>query len=371
MAGICRNRIASGGECNYHIFLNSVEDIASIIRTAELTPENTRVICSQNEETLRKNLGKLPEGFGISKALDELKTISFYTSTCFEGQDIIDPNGRSFIVSNAQKDHTLLDIATTFFQICGRIRKSNYNDEIVYFYSTTRYTDVSLEEFERATYKTLAEAEEIARSLNGLPDRFKAKLIRQLPYMNEPYIQVAGNELKIDRNMANFDIVNYKVVNGIYSSKYNVIQELEKAGATVTNDEDYTAPQSIRLLSQRRVSFDKLFETYCAIKDEPVGYSLVPDYRLEIIEGINPLVKNSYDILGRDEVRRMKYHQSNIRREIIKRMSRAKDYRIVELIHETLPLQKAIPVARIKSELQEIYDELGIPRKAKATDLNN
>ena len=93
-----------------------MEDIASIIRTAELTPENTRVICSQNEETLRKNLGKLPEGFGISKALDELKTISFYTSTCFEGQDIIDPNGRSFIVSNAQKDHTLLDIATTFFR---------------------------------------------------------------------------------------------------------------------------------------------------------------------------------------------------------------------------------------------------------------
>ena len=41
--------------------------------------------------------------------------------------------------------------------------------------------------------------------------------------------------------MANFDIVNYKVVNGIYSSKYNVIQELEKGGATVTNDEDYTA----------------------------------------------------------------------------------------------------------------------------------
>ena len=61
--------------------------------------------------------------------------------------------------------------------------------------------------------------------------------------------------------MSNFDIVNYKVVNGIYSSKYNVIQELEKGGATVTNDEDYTAPQSIRLLSQRRVSFDKLFET--------------------------------------------------------------------------------------------------------------
>lgn len=163
MAGICRNKIAGGGDCNYHIFLNSVEDIASIIRTAKLSPENTRVICSQSEETLRKNLAKLPEGFTVSRALDELKPISFYTSTCFEGQDIIDPNGRSFIVSHAQKEHTMLDISTTFMQICGRIRKSDYNDEIVHFYSTNRYlNDVSLEEFEQSTYRVLEETERFA-----------------------------------------------------------------------------------------------------------------------------------------------------------------------------------------------------------------
>ena len=160
MAGVCRNKIIKNGDCNYHIFLNSVEDISSIIRTAKLTPENTRVICSQSEDTLRKNLGKLPEGFTISKALDELKPISFYTSTCFEGQDIIDNNGRTFIVSNARKEHTMIDISTSFIQICGRIRQSQYNDEIVHFYSTTRYnSEVSLEEFERATYKALEKAQ--------------------------------------------------------------------------------------------------------------------------------------------------------------------------------------------------------------------
>ncbi len=163
MAGICRNRIAGGGDENYHIFLNSTEGIGNIIRTAGLTPDNARVICSQNEDTMQKNLDKLPAGFSISKALDEVRTINFYTSACFEGQDIIDPKGRSFIVSHAGKDHTKLDISTTFIQICGRIRQSDYNDEIVHFYSTNRYlNDVTLEEFEQATYRAVEEAEQDA-----------------------------------------------------------------------------------------------------------------------------------------------------------------------------------------------------------------
>jgi len=125
-----------------------------------LTPENTRVICSQNEDSLRKNLTKLPDGFTISKALDDLKPISFYTSTCFEGQDIIDKNGRSFIVSNAKKEHTLMDISTTFIQICGRIRQSAFNEEIVHLYNTSQYLDVSFEEFEQSTHNALQEAEQ-------------------------------------------------------------------------------------------------------------------------------------------------------------------------------------------------------------------
>lgn len=162
MAGICRNRIKAGEGCNYHIFLNSVEDISSIIRTAKLTPENARAICSQSEEAFKKNLSKLPNGFTISKALDKAKTINFYTSTCFEGQDIKDLNGRTFIVSNAHKEHTMLDISTTFIQICGRIRDSEYNDEIVHFYSTSRYREVTLEEFERVTYEQVRRSEGLA-----------------------------------------------------------------------------------------------------------------------------------------------------------------------------------------------------------------
>jgi len=84
---------------------------------------------------------------------------------------------------------------------------------------------------------------------------------------------------------------------------------------------------------------------------------------------MNPLVRKSYDILGKDEVRRMNYHQSNIKREIIKRSNKTDDYKIASLIEDALAYHKPLPVAYAKDKLQEIYNLLEISRKAKATDL--
>ena len=180
-----------------------------------------------------------------------------------------------------------------------------------------------------------------------------------------------SNEVLLDRNMANFDIVNYKIVNNIYRSKCHVINELTQSGTNITNDDDYTAPDKIQLLSQRKLSFQKLFDIYCTLKEKPFSLSLTPDYRIELIEGMNPLVKESYIMLGKAKVREMKYHQSNIRREIIKRNNKGVDYKIVALIEESMQPPKPIAVAEVKSKLQTIYDELGLKRTAKATDLND
>jgi hypothetical protein len=42
------------------------------------------------------------------------------------------------------------------------------------------------------------------------------------------------------------------------------------------------------------------------------------------------------------------------------------------MINETIPFQTAIPVKKIKEELQSIYNQLGMSEKtAKATDLKD
>lgn len=156
MANKCKERVVDGGDTNYHIFINSVDDIVAIILGAGLSPDNTKVVCASSEGSGKNNKEKLPEGFTIGKAGDPPKTINFYTSTCFEGCDILDEVGETIIVSDSLKRHTMMDISTSFIQIAGRIRNSKYKNKVTQIFSTSRYRmDLSAEEYERNTLETL------------------------------------------------------------------------------------------------------------------------------------------------------------------------------------------------------------------------
>ena len=154
---MCQNRIKDGTGPNYHMFMNSVKGIVDIINKAKLTPENCRVVCANTE----KNKSKLPDGFTISSANDPVKTINFYTSTCFEGCDLLDENSRTFIICDPNRPTTVLDISTSMLQICGRIRNSRHRGEMTLIYNTTRYEEEeSLELYMKRIESEIAEAEE-------------------------------------------------------------------------------------------------------------------------------------------------------------------------------------------------------------------
>ena len=92
-------------------------------------------------------------------------------------------------------------------------------------------------------------------------------------------------------------------------------------------------------------------------------------FRASRIEVEKPLVKQAYDVLGPEKVREMNYHQSNIKRELIKREHETKDTKVFLMLDDLLEKQVAIPKSEIKEILNDIYKELDIPQKAKATDL--
>jgi len=64
------------------------------------------------------------------------------------------------------------------------------------------------------------------------------------------------------------------------------------------------------------------------------------------------------------------YHQSNIKRKLVKLEHETLDTKIFLLLDGQLPKQVAIPRKEIKEKLADIYKELGIKKTAKATDLN-
>ncbi|MBQ8070452.1 MAG: hypothetical protein IJ202_06355 [Bacteroidales bacterium] len=369
MAERCKDRLRSDDTTNYHIFLNSVDDICSIISGAGLTPENTKVVCSVSEGNKEKNNAKLPDGFSIGIAGDDPKLFNFYTSTCFEGQDIMDENGMTFIVSDSLKQHTMMDISTSFVQICGRIRNSRYRNRITQIYSTSRYRKaISAEEYEKETMEKLERTQEHIKWMNECPKELRPAFLKQIPYMNEPYVQEKEGMVILDRNMAYQDIVNFKIVNMDYCTRVNMKNCLQKANIKVKESVSVHQEDSA-LPTLKKASFRELFETYCQIRQSNV-MSMTEDERVTYIRIYKPLVIEAYDSLGPDRVREMKYHVSNIKREIASKGSLKEDYKIAKMLSAVLPMQEAIPVKKIKQELQKIYDAIGKKATAKATDVS-
>lgn len=368
MARLCKSRASKGGYDHYHIFINSVEGIATICRLANLRPEDCRIVCSKSEDSKKNNQKKLGL-YPIQTNQDPVRLFNFYTSTCFEGQDIFDKNGRTFIVSEPSKDHTKVDVMTSLLQICGRVRDSDYKTEINQLYAESTYKNVPLEEFQKSIMNNLKEAEDAALLLDRIKGDRRERMIKEF-INHDPYISVENGKIVADRNLANLEIVNYGIVNGQYATQCNMKDSLLKAGLQVGND--IMVPDPDIKLEQRtsieKTPFKEIFEEYVLLR-ESGGYNL-DCFRQSRIEVEKPLVKKAYDALGPLRVREMKYHQSNIRNELIKREHETLRAKVFLMLDPQLPKQVPIKKAKIKQKLDSIYKDLGISAKASAKDIN-
>ena len=376
VAAKCAQVVKGKFQQNLHIFINSVDFIAKVIDSLknivpEITKDDIKVVCSTSGDSKHINQQKLGVEYAISQPSDPIKKINFYTSTCFEGCDIFDENGVTLIVSDGRKAHTLLDISTLFIQICGRIRNSKYKTQIIHVYSTTKYSKfVSLEEFEKATQKSFSEAIKISNDINSIAESSREMILNKIPYINEKYMRIEDNRLIADKNLANIDIVNYKITHHIYGSYVKLNNELKNFGYKI-NQQPYTKIEDILSKNPNaRMTFQELFNEYHRLKTtQPVFVLDNYSERRTQIERRNPLVKQAYEELGVDKVRELKYNVGNIRRELTKKLSVGVESKIIKMLNETLQKQKPIPKSKIKECLQNIYDDLGIKQTAKATDI--
>ena len=144
---------------------------------------------------------------------------------------------------------------------------------------------------------------------------------------------------------------------------------MKKQGIEITNSDSYSEPRMAAVLSQR-AKFQDLFERYCEIRENEPEICFTPNPERVLIETKNPLVREAYEKIGAEEVRKMKYRQSNIKRRLIAESQKNFAVKVVEMLDLALKKQTWIPSAKVKSALQKIYDSLGIKKTAKATDID-
>lgn len=367
---------------NLHFFVNSVHFIAGVIKKLDLKSDEVKIVCS-NQQDNKSKLG----GFKIETPLDSAKKINFYTSTSFEGCDIYDKKGRIFIVSDNRLRHTLLDVSTLIIQICGRIRDSQYITDIHHIFTETRYSNfISLSEYKASSLKNLTLSQNIVNRINEAPENERSAIIGMIEKegrggMNERYMYRVDNRLEIDDNLIMVDIQNFKITNHLYQGRVSLQTEYQKYGFTVLPEMRKNYSDRLVVNSKAKILFKDLFIEYEKIrKEQPIHFCFGDtEDRRSLIEKARPLVKESYEILGVDKVRELKYNVTNIKRELYKiDFDVSQDVKIIKSLADIGIIQGITATSKkLKSALQKIYEDLEIKesynkiKKAKATDLQN
>lgn len=366
---------------NLHFFYNSVDSPASIIHQLEIRPEQVRVICADDTgkgKGKKTNQAKLGTAYQIEDTTTPVKKINFYTATAFEGCDIYDENGRTYVVSDKYKSHTLVDISTLFIQIAGRIRNSLYGEEITHIFNETRYnTGVTYDEFKASTEKEWQKSEQLVKDVNGITKESRLTVIKGLMKagLDIKYLSYENDCLLLDRNLFKLDMRNFKITHEIYLTCDSLQKEYTNRGLTVGESETIYFTDKLTANPKAKISFRDLFIEYAGLRDKQGMIFCLGNRtdRCALIEQEKPLIKDAYEKLGADKVKGLDYNVTNIKRELTKLTDANENEKILEMLYQIGYTDSDFTktCAGIKADLQEIYDCLGIKKKAQATDLKD
>lgn len=162
--------ITINGERSYEafFFINSVTDIAAILKHCNLSDDEVKIVCA-NDEPNRKKL----EGYTISNSRSANKKFTFITSKSFEGADYFSETGLCFVVSNSRNKNTLLDISTDIYQIAGRIRTETnpFRNMLIHIFNTAGKRklnlDITYDEYKQVIQNKIKGANVIINAINA------------------------------------------------------------------------------------------------------------------------------------------------------------------------------------------------------------
>ena len=330
-----------------YFFLNSVKEIKRILDKTNLPESQVRVICASTET----NKGVLGV-YTIGSALDAEKRFNFITSKAFKGADFYSESGVIFIVSNSHNKNTMLSIDTDVKQIIGRLRdKSNpFRNTANHIYNIDSSL-LSREEFSELVDKKTRETKSLL-SIFSKCDAEEAETFKaNLKANSQDYY------LHFDENGSpkfnDYRIVNdwrkWETSHAIYCDGYTVRQTYK--------DND--------IFTDSKIPDDLLTTTFRSLCLKYIQGDVDRVY----IAAKEPLVKQAYDCLGQDVMKALCFKKEQIRKAVFDVKPEISDA-VENEIRSRFKVGSSYPLSEAKKIIASIYNELGVQKKAKATDLD-
>ena len=343
-------------------FVNSVTDIASILKYCNLSNDEVKIVCTDNEAN-RKKLA----GYTISNSRGENKKFTFITSRSFEGADYFSETGLCFVVSNSRNTCTLLDISTDIYQIAGRIRtESNpFRNIMIHIFNTVGRrklnTNKSWEDMIADTNKETEGANKIIDLLNN--DESVRKAAEKI--INSKYItENEDGKFYLNDMLVKLDLYIYKIEQVIYHN--GIALRKEYSTNKILTDKSYTIFDEKMDSYNKKLSFKDAFIRYAELL-----HKLDVSLEAEEIAKIQPLVVPAFHKLGEDKVKSLRYVKKAVEEAIENADSnKSNEARIAIYISKEIPVG-FITNKSAKDIISKAYQLYGIKKTGKATDLEN
>ena len=369
MAVIALKHLEDKNFGNAHIFINSVD---LIIKTIKILKENklfdadkVNIICADNIDNTNKIQYALGKKYSI-KSVGEVNKINFYTSTAFEGSDIFDKNGKTYIATDGKRDHTKNDILVTLPQIIGRIRNTAYKNRVTVIYTNSIYNSgLTEEEFKQSIEKGLESANRIVSDFNIVSTDTKKTLIDGAE--TNPYLLDRNGVLKVNYTAKQNELYSFKTVHQTYYVREGATPiKREIVNNTITynwipdsKDVDFKGVNKLKL--NGTPNFIEVCKEYCE------NDNLTDSERAAILVEY-PVISEAINLIGREKMKALRYRKKDIEEELIRQNKTASLHlKVVKLLN--LKTGMWISADEAKERLQEIYTSLGITQKAVATQL--
>lgn len=357
------------------IFLNSVTNIANIVRQTKLPPEDVNIIVADTEEN-RKLVRQIDEGFDIGSIPLEgepHKMFTFCTSTAFAGCDFYSTCASTFVISDNKKVHTSIDIATELAQIAGRQRLAcnPFRKTIVFIYNVD-IGESNADVYKEAIEQKLEKSIKMAEWKNGAPDYFKKDVIKETSEMqnikkySESYVRYdeKSDSFTVNRWAYLNELFAYDVQHENYQDSIIVKKQLEESGFGIKGEEkrsDYKEQLKCILVKE---GFADRIKRYCELRQlkETNPYYLADEIMERQYEGL----KLYYDRLGFERIRALGFKEKDLKNEL-ERCYREND--IKRKFREVFAVGERMSTEDIKRTMTEIYASYGIKKNGVATQL--
>jgi hypothetical protein len=362
------------------IFVNSVNNILSIIKKTKLKPEQVNLLCANTEKNIKKIEKKLGKQWSIGKIPlrnEPHKMFTFCTRTVYLGADFYSTNARTFVISDANIENLAVDISLDLPQIVGRQRNevNPWRDEAtLYFKLLNTIKRMTKEDFEAIINQKIQDTENILRGCWKLEiddtDSYTALVknkISRVKFYKGDYVSVDYDQNKdpklVFNNMVKLaERRAFEIQQIDFADRFSMFDSIDnELGLT---DEYKRIKEAIKIYDNLKTFYEKL-KFICKVYETDL---LAYEKLLEQITDKN--FREYFEILGVDRIKASGYDFDTLKKDLISASEIDKEL-LDKLVYDSFNVGEKYTLSSIKSTLQKIYVRVKSNQIAKATDLED